>query len=201
MNNLKDQLIISVSREFASGGREIARKLAERFGLNYYDRNLLDEIAAERLGDAEKLRRFDEVPRVFLKRTVRGMSSSPEENVAEIQFDYMTKLAESGESFVIVGRCADEVLSEYPGLIRLFVLADEDSKIQRLIESRHVNADEARGIMLRHDKKRRVYHNYYCTFKWGDSRGYDLTVNSSRLGIEKTAEFLEQYIRMRTGNA
>ena len=197
MKNLKDQLIISVSREFASGGREIARKLADRLSLNYYDRNLLDEIAAERLGDVEKLRRFDEVPRMFLRRTVRGMTSSPEENVAQIQFDYITKLAESGESFVIVGRCADEVLSEYPGLIRLFVLADEESKIRRLAESRKVNADEARGIMLRHDKMRRAYHNYYCTFRWGDSRGYDLTVNSSRLGIEKTTDFLEQYVRMR----
>ena len=73
MKNLKDQLIISVSREFASGGREIARKLADRLSLNYYDRNLLDEIAAERLGDVEKLRRFDEMPRMFLRRTVRGM--------------------------------------------------------------------------------------------------------------------------------
>jgi cytidylate kinase len=57
--------------------------------------------------------------------------------------------------------------------------------------------DEARGAMYRHDKKRKAYHNYYCTNKWGDSRGYDLTVNSSRLGVEKTVDFLEHYIRMR----
>ncbi len=194
MNN---QLIVSISREFASGGREIAKILAERLQIDYYDRNLLDAIAAERLGDAEKLRKFDEVPRIFLKRTVRGMSSSPEENVAQIQFDYMTKLAEAGKPFVIVGRCADEVLSEYKGLVRIFVLADEASKVDRICESREVNRDEARGIMLRHDKSRRAYHNYYCTYRWGDSRGYDITVNSSRLGIQKTADLLEAYIRMR----
>ena len=194
MNN---QLIVSISREFASGGREIAKILAERLQIDYYDRNLLDAIAAERLGDAEKLRKFDEVPRIFLKRTVRGMSSSPEENVAQIQFDYMTKLAEAGKPFVIVGRCADEVLSEYKGLVRIFVLADEASKVDRICESREVNRDEARGIMLRHDKNRRAYHNYYCTYRWGDSRGYDITVNSSRLGIQKTADLLEAYIRMR----
>lgn len=194
MNN---QLIVSISREFASGGREIAKILAERLQIDYYDRNLLDAIAAERLGDAEKLRKFDEVPRIFLKRTVRGMTSSPEENVAQIQFDYMTKLADSGERFVIVGRCADEVLSEYKGLVRIFVLADEESKIDRVVESRDCSRDEARGIIMRHDRSRKAYHNYYCEYKWGDSRGYDITVNSSRLGIEKTTDLLENYIRMR----
>ena len=80
MNN---QLMISVSREFASGGREIAKILAERFKINYYDRNLLDEIASETLGDIDKLRKFDEVPRHrFLTRTFRGMSSSPAETPA-----------------------------------------------------------------------------------------------------------------------
>ncbi|MCR4646475.1 MAG: cytidylate kinase-like family protein [Oscillospiraceae bacterium] len=197
MNHLNHQLIVTVSREFASGGREIAKILAERLGIEYYDRNLLDAIAAEKLGDVEKLRKFDEVPRIFLKRTVRGMTSSPEENVAQIQFDYITKLADSGKSFVIVGRCADEVLSEYPGLVKIFVLADEDSKIDRICESREVNRDEAAGIMRRHDRHRKLYHNYYCDLKWGDSRGYDICINSSRLGIEKTADFLEQYIRER----
>lgn len=193
MNN---QLIVSISREFASGGRAIAKMLAERLGIAYYDRNLLDEIAKEKLGDVNKLRKFDEVPRMFLRRTVRGMSSSPEENVAQIQFDYLTKIAESGEPFVVVGRCADEVLSEYKGLVKIFVLADESVKIDRICESRECNRDEARGIMLRHDRSRKAYHNYYCDIKWGDSRGYDITVNSSRVGIEKTADLLESFIRM-----
>lgn len=194
MNN---QLIVSISREYASGGRAIAQALAKRLGINYYDRNLLDEIAAERLGDASKLKRFDEVPKRFFTRTVRGMSSSAEEHVAQIQFDYLLKKAESGEAFVIVGRCAEEVLSEYPGLVKIFVLADEDQKIERVCQMRDVNVDEARGIMLRHDKKRKAYHNYYCDIKWGDSRGYDICINSSRLGIEKTTDFLESYIKAR----
>lgn len=194
MNN---QLIVSISREYASGGRVIAQALAKRLGIGYYDRNLLDEIAAERLGDASKLKKFDEVPKRFFTRTVRGMSSSAEEHVAQIQFEYLQKKAESGEAFVIVGRCAEEVLSEYPGLVKIFVLADEDKKIERVCQLRDVNVDEARGIMLRHDKKRKAYHNYYCDIKWGDSRGYDLCINSSRLGIEKTANFLEEYIRAR----
>ena len=195
MNN---QLIVSISREFASGGRVIAKELAKRLNINYYDRNLLDEIAAEKLGNVELMRQFDEAPKgFFLTRTVRGMTSSPEENIAQIQFEYLLKKAESGESFVIVGRCADEVLSEYPGLVKIFVLADEDKKVERVCELRDVNVDEARGIMLRHDKKRKAYHNHYCTIKWGDSRGYDICINLSRLGIEKTADFLESYVRQR----
>ena len=130
MNN---QLIVSISREFASGGRVIAKELAKRLNINYYDRNLLDEIAAEKLGNVELMRQFDEAPKgFFLTRTVRGMTSSPEENVAQIQFEYLLKKAESGESFVIVGRCADEVVSEYPGLVKIFVLADEDKKVERV---------------------------------------------------------------------
>lgn len=194
MNN---QLIVSISREYASGGRIIAQELAKRLKISYYDRNLLDEIAAEKLGDVNKLRKFDEVPKRLLTRRVRGMSSSPEENVAQIQFDYLLKKADSGEAFVVVGRCAEEVLSEYPGLVKIFVLADEDKKAERVCALRDVNVDEARGIMLRHDKKRKAYHNYYCDIKWGDSRGYDLCINSSRLGIEKTTDFLESYIRER----
>lgn len=194
---MMNQLIVSISREYASGGRVIAQELAKRLNISYYDRNLLDEIAAEKLGSAEKLRKFDEVPRRWLSRTVRGMTSSAEENVAHIQFDYLLKKAESGEAFVIVGRCAEEVLSEFPGLVKIFILADEKYKIERVCDLRDVNVDEARGIMLRHDKKRKAYHNYYCDVKWGDSRGYDLCINSSRLGLERTTDLLESYIRSR----
>ena len=195
---MNHQLIIAVSREFASGGREIAHMLAKRFDINYYDRNLLDEIAAEKMGNIDRLRQFDEVPkRSFLSRTVRGMSSSPEEHVANIQFEYLQKKAESGESFVIVGRCADDVLSDYSCLIKLFILADEECKVKRVCESRNVSEDEAKDIINKHDKSRRLYHNYYCCNQWGDAKGYDITINTSRLGIDKTADLLEKYIRQR----
>ncbi len=196
--SMSKQLLISVSREFGSGGREIAHILAKRFDINYYDRNLLDEIAEENSFNAEKLRKFDEKPRrLFFSRTSRGETNSPELIVANYQFDYLVKKANEGESFVIVGRCADEILSSYDGIIKLFILADEECKIKRIAESRNVNPDQAKSIMHRHDRKRKRYHNYYCTIKWGDSRGYDLSINTSRLGIEKTADFLEQYIRER----
>ncbi|MCH5324576.1 MAG: cytidylate kinase-like family protein [Eubacterium sp.] len=194
---MKKQVIVTFSREYASGGHVIAEMLAEKLGISFYDRNLLDEIASEKLGNVDKLRRFDEMPRPFFSMTVRGMASSPEENVAQIQFDYIRKMADAGESFVIVGRCAEEVLSGYPCLVKIFVTADEQRKIARVCNERNVNVDEARGIMLRHDKNRKAYHNYYCSTKWGDSRGYDLCINASRLGFEGTTDFIENYIRKR----
>lgn len=192
------QIIISISREYASSGHSIAKKLAEKFGIEYFDRNLLEEIAAEQGFDIERMKKFDEVPRHMLfSRTVNGMSNSPEEVVANIQFDYIRKKAAEGTSFVVVGRCADEVLQEYQ-VIKLFIMADEKEKIAKVSKERGVNEDEARGIIQRHDKKRKAYHNYFCQKKWGEASSYDLTINASSLGIEKTTELIAEFVRMRT---
>lgn len=195
---MKEQMIIALSREYGSGGHNIAKIIAERFGLSYYDRNMLDEVAKHKEVDVDNLHKYDEAPKkTFLSRTVRGHSNSPEEAIANFQFEYLKHKAESGESFIVVGRCAEYVLKEYPGLITIFVLGDRDVKLKRIEETRNVSEDEAVRIMMRHDKKRKAYHNYYCPNKWGDSRGYDITINSSKLGFEKTADVLEKYIRMR----
>lgn len=108
------------------------------------------------------------------------------------------KMAAAGESFVIVGRCAETALSGTPGLITLFILGDEEAKIGR-IRSLHpeLSHDEAKRLCAKEDWKRKSYHNYYCKGKWGDARTYDLTINSSRLGLDGTADALESYIKAR----
>lgn len=195
---MSEQLIISVGREFGSGGHEIARQLSGRFGVPLYDHNLLDEIATERELDVESLRRFDEKPRnVVLSRTVCGFSSSAEVNIANMQFEYLKKKAEAGESFVVVGRCSETMLKDYPGMISIFVLGDSAVKTARVMEVYKLSEKEARYKMERHDRSRKMYHNFYCKGKWGDSRNYDLCINSSRMGIERTVDFLELYIKER----
>lgn len=197
---MKPQLIISVGREFGSGGHEISVALAERFGLKLYDHNLLDEVAKKHNVDPNTLHKFDEKPRkLFLSRNVNGYSSSAEENITQMQFEYLKEKAQNGESFVVVGRCAETILQEYPGLISLFVLGDREVKCKRVMELYHLSEKEALGKMLRHDMYRKRYHNYYCEDKWGDSRTYDLCINSSRLGIEETIKTLEVYIKKRIG--
>ena len=192
------QMIISVGREFGSGGHVIAEKLAKEFGLPLYDHNLLREIAGEKDFDAQLLKKYDEVPKNrLISRTVNGYSNSPSENIAKMQFDFLKGKAEAGESFVVVGRCSEKVLKGYPGLITIFILGDMEAKIQRIMEVDDLSRDEAKELIRKKDKKRKTYHNYYSEGKWGDSRNYDLSINSSRLGIDETVEAVIDYIKRR----
>ncbi|EET59592.1 hypothetical protein BRYFOR_08450 [Marvinbryantia formatexigens DSM 14469] len=193
-----EQLIISVGREFGSGGHVIAEALAERFGLPLYDHNLLDEIAEGKNVDGESLKKYDEKHKKKLfSRTVRGHSNSMEDHVANMQFEFLQNMAEEGKSFVVVGRCAETKLRKYPALVSIFVLGDEQCKVQRVMERYHLSEDAARQKMKKSDWYRKRYHNYHCEGKWGDSRNYDFSINSSRLGLEKTVDFLEDYIKER----
>lgn len=193
-----EQVIISIGREFGSAGHEIAQKLSEHYGLPMYDHNLLDEIAGKKGLDSQTLREYDEVKRNrLLNRTVRGMDSSPARNLALMQFDFLREKAESGESFVVVGRCSETVLKSYQGLISIFVTGDMDKKVVRIMELYHKTQKEAEDFIREKDRRRRQYHNSYCEFKWGDSRNYDLCINSSCLGPEETMHVLIQYIDAR----
>lgn len=192
------QMIVAIGREFGSGGHIIGEEIAKRFSLPFYDQNLLSQIAEDNNMDHEILKQYDEKPRNRLfTRTVAGFGGSPEENVATLQFDYLLKMAREGKSFVVVGRCAESKLSKFPSLISIFVLGDYEAKMERVKEVYQLSAEEAKEAMKREDWKRKSYHNYYCKSKWGDSRNYDLTINSSKLGIEKTIDILEQYIKER----
>lgn len=192
------QIIISVGREFGSGGRVIAEKLAERFGLPLYDRHLITEIAEKMGMTFEDVEKYNESPRMkIVSRRVNGFSNSIEDNIAEMQFDILDEKARSGESFVVVGRCSETKLKKYPALISLFILGDMDKKIERVMDVYKLDEEDAKKFITKKDKKRKRYHNYHCPGKWGDSRLYDLSINSSKLGIDGTVEILEEYIKAR----
>jgi len=195
---MEKQLIISVGREFDSGGHVIAEALAKHFSIPLYDYNLLHEIAAHKNVDGNELLKYDEVPRnIFLHRNVKGYSNSPAVQIAEMQFDYLRKKAEDGVSFVVVGRCAEEILKGNPNLISIFVLGDPEVKIQRIMELHDIKREAAAQMIRYKDRKRKTYHNFYCNVKWGDSRSYDICINSSRLGLDETAHELIDYINKR----
>lgn len=192
------QTIISISREYGSGGHEIGRKIAQKLGLKFYDRDLLDEIAMEKNMDVAVLQKYDEKPRnVILSRRIGSHTNSPEEIIAEFQFDFIKKKALEGESFVIVGRCAETVLRDFDGLISIFITGERRHKIDRVRAHFQISENEAILKMARHDRTRKQYHNRHSDAKWGDSRLYDLCMNSSPLGIDKTVLVLENYIRER----
>ena len=126
---MEKQIIISIGREYGSAGHEIGRKLAAKLEIPFYDRNLLDEFADQKDVDADFLAKYDEKPRrLFFSRTisVRGQSvnNSPAQNVADIQFALLKGKAYDDDSFVVCGRCADEVLKEFPGMFSVFITAD-----------------------------------------------------------------------------
>lgn len=192
------QLIISVGREYGSGGHEIAEQLSRHYGIQMLDHNLLDEIAAAKNLDMQNLKGLDEKHRSRLaSRTVRGYSSSPEENLYLLQFDHLKNKAASGESFVIVGRCSETILKGYDSLVSVFVLGDMDRKTERIMRLYQLSQEQAVRKIHEKDMKRKRYHNGHCEGKWGDSRNYDISINSSKLGIEGTVGLLADYIDRR----
>ena len=195
---MESQLIISVGREFGSAGHEIAKKLAEHYKIPLLDSNLLEEAALEKNMDAGQLQHLDEKHKKYgLYRTVRGFSSHPEDNVAFMQFDYLRKKASRGDSFVVVGRCSEDILKEYKSMISIFILGDPECKKARIKDLYHLSDFQAAKLIKEEDTRRKRYHNSYCEGKWGDSRSYDLSINSSKGGLMNTIKILIDYIDMR----
>ena len=188
------QLIISIGRESGSGGLEIARTLAKRFDLPLYNKSILQTAAEAKGLNAKELERYDERPRSLLfYRSIKGFSNAPEDGVAQMQFDLLRRHAAAGESFVVLGRCAEEVLADHECLVSIFVEADLDFRIRRT----PLPGNEALEFIHKQDRQRRIYHDQHCKGDWGDAQNYDLVINSARLGIPGTVDVLEHYIRAR----
>ncbi len=196
---MEKQLIITVGREEGSGGLEIARLLGEKLGIKVYDKNIFEGIGEKFDIDTTNLEKFDETPKKrFVTRKVGNYSNSPEEQVVELQREFLKDKADQGESFVILGRAGIKALLDHPCLlIRVFVTADEDFKLKKLNEELGYNKLQAQRYMTWVDTKRRNYHNQFCHVKWGDPASYDIIVKSNKLGLEGTAEMLADYARRR----
>ena len=194
----RDNLIITIGREFGSGGHIIGERLAEYYDIPLYDRDLLKKVSEEYDIDYEEMEVYEEKPvNLFLSRTVHGFSSSLQDAIAHLEFDFIQEHADLGESFVVVGRCAEEVLKDYDNAIKIFVLGDYDAKVRQIMWQFSLSKEDAEDLIRDTDKKRKSYHNHFCETKWGDSRNYDISINSSRFGIEGTADFLKTYIDLR----
>ena len=190
-----NQIIISISREYGSEGHTIAKQIAKDLGLPFYDRNMLDEIAKEKGFDPAVFAGADEKPRnKLLSRRVKGYSNATEDNLAQMQFEFLRKKAASGESFVVLGRCSETILKEYDSLVSIFVTGNKDRKLKHVIEKFSLSETAAAAKITKHDAYRRRYHNHYSDFKWGDSRNYDVCINSSRIGVEGTAKLLKEFV-------
>ena len=193
---MKEQIIITVGREHGSGGHYVAQLISEKLGIKLYDKEIVEGTATDNGFTRELVERMDEKPvNFFFSRRIGEYSNSLEENVAQRTFDFIRAKLITGESFVVVGRCAEEVLKDEPNLIRVFISGDKADKLQRIMTTDGVDGAKADEIIRTVDRRRKTYHNYYSEHKWGDSRGYDVVMNTSRLGISGTADALIYYIK------
>ncbi len=183
------QIIIAVSREFGSGGLDIAEKISNKLGITLYDKNILKKMEEEGQINAEIMSKFDEKPsNPFFTRHMRGLSNSMEENLAFMQFFFIREKAEAGESFVVVGRCAEEVLKDNDNAVSVFVFGSKEKRIERIMQREGVDEKKASAEMKRIDSERKHYHNGYCDYDWGDSRAYDICISSDRLSADTIAD-------------
>ena len=207
---MDERTVITIVREFGSGGHEIGTKLAQRLGVKCYDKELL-AIAAKESGLCEDLfESQDEKPtNSFLYSLVMDTYSLGYTNsyvnmpinhkVFLAQFDAIKKLAEK-ESCVIVGRCADYALEDDPFAVSVFIKADLDKRIERIKKTFELPENKAADLIQKTDKKRASYYNYYSSKKWGEAKSYDLCIDSGELGIEGAIDLIIKYVELKERN-
>lgn len=201
---MSKRIIITIGRQFGSGGREIGKKLADTLGIAYYDKEILEVAARESGLNREVFEQADEKSSNALAYALSmGFayfgSPMPENNfmtkegIFKIQSDTINGLAER-ESCVIVGRCADYILRDNPALISFFVSDTIPNRILRIVDTTNVSVEEAQEQMAKIDKSRAAYYNYYTDKKWGAAASYHFCVDVSVLGVGRTVEYMKLFI-------
>ncbi|MCI9194975.1 MAG: cytidylate kinase-like family protein [Angelakisella sp.] len=203
---MKENLIITISRQYGSGGREIGRRLAERLGIPYYDKELII-LAAERSGYARSL--FEEADQkasnsmIFSLMRAGSMVNSYDlplnDKIYLIQSGVIQQVARQG-SCVIVGRCADYVLQDRFPCVNVFIHAALQKRMDRAVKVYGLSPDDVQSVLLKTDKRRETYYNYYTGRKFGDARNYTLSLDSLGVGIENAVRVMADYVESWDGD-
>lgn len=195
------KIIITISREYGSGGRIVGEKVAETLGIAFYNRNLIDMVAHESGLSKDYISQWEEklssrfIWRPYSTRGALGQGLATkqyytnEEKMYQTQTAIIKEIAER-ESCVIVGRCADYILQGYENCLRVFIHANIDSRIERVVQDYGVDRKTAASTVAHTDKGRAAYHNYISDSKWGDYHNYHLSVDSGIFGLDGAAEII-----------
>lgn len=198
-----EPFIINIGRSLGSGGRAIGHILAKEFDIAYYDREILNLAAKESGFCPEVFERSDEKNR-FL-RTLGNIipffgggstyynNELSNENLFRLQSEAIRKAA-ADHSCIFIGRCADYVLRDFQRCVNVFITADMTDRISSVVKRNGCTENEARSIIERGDKERADFYNFYSSGTWGAASTYHLCINSSVLGIDRTAEYIKQFI-------
>ena len=201
---MEKKVIVTIGRQFGSGGHEIGKKLAQELGIKFYDKELI-KLIAKQSGLCEKvLESYDEKPTNSLLYSIvmdiypSVMYTGPtiDQQIYQANYDAIKKLAEEG-SCVIVGRCADYILRDCPELVSVFVHANSDFRAARVADEYQVSDAKARDMLVKTDKKRASYYNFQSEKKWGMAASYNLCLESSAIGIDGSVDMLKNYIKNR----
>ena len=195
------KIIINIGRQFGGGGLGVASELGRKLGIPVYDRELILKAAQDSGFSAELFEQSDEKRRIFsLTAVFASIYSSPDENYVsdkglfKIQCSTIRKIAEQG-SAIIVGRCSDYVLRDMGCILNVFLTSPLQERVKRICERHSISEEDAEALILRKDKAREEYYNYYTFGNWGVASTYDLCIDSSKLGIEGTADFIIDFAK------
>lgn len=182
--------VITIAREYGSGGRLIAQKVAEKLGLVYYDNEIIDLAAKEMGFNVDVIRKVsEEKASGFMYSLSSSAFTLPlNDQVFTMQSKIIRHLA-NYDTCIIVSGCADYILEDYDNVLRVFIHAPLESRIRRVKENYHEKHDDYKKYVIKKDKTRSNYYNYYTTKKWGQLKNFDLTINSD-LGIDKAVEII-----------
>ena len=194
--------IITIGREYGSGGREVGLKLSERLGIPLYDKEILDEASKQSGYTRELFEKHDEKHTNSLLYSLAmgtaGYGAGYQRplilDIYLAQFDTIKKFASEGPG-IFIGRCSDYVLSDFPGAFHVFISSDMENRVSRIMEKMKVGEKKAKEIIIKADKDRSSYYNYYSNHIWGDSRHYDLCLNTGKFGIDGAVDIIESCVK------
>lgn len=200
---------ITIARGFGSGGKDIATRLSKELGIPCYDRQLLT-IASDKSGidesvfvECDEKLRWSHISNKLRAVPVTGVLEPHEENFVSdvnafnIVADIIRSLAKK-ENCIIIGKCADDILREYPNVISIYVEAPREACVNSICEKMHVSRQRANQLIKSTDKYRAKYYNYYTGGKdWTNPTNYDLVLNSDRIGRDKCVEIIKEYIKIK----
>lgn len=197
----KRNIIITVGRQFGSGGRSVADILGKRLGIPVYDSELITKAAQDSGFSAELFMQSDEKRRIFsLSSIFAGSYSSETENymsdkgLFKIQSETIRRIAEQG-SAIIIGRCSDYILRDSENILNIFLTSPMEVRIERIMERTGLDREKATALIESKDKGRAEYYNYYTFGNWGVAETYHLCIDSSILGFEGTADHIIDFAK------
>ncbi len=197
---MEKRIIITIGRQFGSGGKRVAEELGRKLGIPVYDQELIKKAAQDSGFSAGFFEQSDEKRRIFSLSSIFADRFSDSENymsdkgMFKMQCETIRKIAEQG-SAVIIGRCSDYVLRDMEGVLNVFITSPIEARMTRISERLGISPEEAEEVIGKKDKGREEYYNYYTFGNWGVASTYDICLDSSKLGIEGTADFIISYAR------